>query len=370
MPVSLGFVNDVGETPAELLTSAFFPSKVGGRPAWLAQPGPSRVECPSCHDVLSFAFQVYAPGDGADAFHRTLFFFVCTKESCLQKAVGGGVRVLRSQLARANDFYSAEPPDYDGVADASAPEDADKAASARVTTEGDTPCPWLECEMVIEEEEPVETDNGGDASTRDRALSDESEDGEEDGDGDGDADAPVADITDDDVGEVDDEKVQAMLDEYRERVAKDGPAVTNQMELKDLEEAMADAQGDRRDVHFAEFTRATRSDPDQVVRYGRTVDGWRPIWVTDKGRLQLSEDDASAAGTVVRHEVSPCPRCGEARKVEMQVLPQMLHFMRPAAGASGLDDVDWATIVLFSCPADCDVDGAYVDEWVFIQPMT
>ncbi|XP_077014082.1 programmed cell death protein 2 isoform X2 [Tamandua tetradactyla] len=105
-PVELGFVE---EAPAWRLRSEQFPSKVGGRPAWLSQaglPGPADLACGACGHPLAFLLQLYAPVSGrTDAFHRAVFLFCCREPPCC-----AGLRVFRNQLPRKNDFYSYEPP--------------------------------------------------------------------------------------------------------------------------------------------------------------------------------------------------------------------------------------------------------------------
>ncbi|XP_024600653.1 programmed cell death protein 2 isoform X2 [Neophocaena asiaeorientalis asiaeorientalis] len=105
----LGFVE---AAPAWRLRSDQFPSKVGGRPAWLGAaglPGPAGLACALCGRPLAFLLQVYAPLPGrADAFHRGLFLFCCRTPPCC-----AGLRVFRNQLPRRNDFYAYEPPSDD-----------------------------------------------------------------------------------------------------------------------------------------------------------------------------------------------------------------------------------------------------------------
>lgn len=82
-PAELGFVEAV---PSWRLRSEQFPSKVGGRPAWLSAaglPGPPELACPLCGRPMAFLLQVYAPLPGrADAFHRCLFLFCCRTPPC------------------------------------------------------------------------------------------------------------------------------------------------------------------------------------------------------------------------------------------------------------------------------------------------
>uniref|UniRef100_A0A8C5KTN5 Programmed cell death 2 n=1 Tax=Jaculus jaculus TaxID=51337 RepID=A0A8C5KTN5_JACJA len=82
-PVELGFAE---VAPAWRLRSEHFPSKVGGRPAWLGGaglPGPEALGCARCGRPLAFLLQVYAPlPERPDAFHRGLFLFCCREPPC------------------------------------------------------------------------------------------------------------------------------------------------------------------------------------------------------------------------------------------------------------------------------------------------
>ncbi|XP_078261848.1 programmed cell death protein 2 isoform X2 [Rhinoraja longicauda] len=102
--VELGFVERAAAAAARLL-GAQFPSKVGGRPAWLSLelPGPERLRCDGCARPLIFLLQVYAPLERA--FHRALLLFCCAAPRCARRRFVA----LRNQLGRVNDFYPAEP---------------------------------------------------------------------------------------------------------------------------------------------------------------------------------------------------------------------------------------------------------------------
>jgi len=119
--VRLGIVEEL-EIP-EAMEPKYFPSKVGGKPAWLVPsplPPAEDLRCQAtphgetCGRQLAFVLQVYAPlMDGApESFHRTMYVFCCRNKTCQGKQ--GSARVFRSQLARKNDFYSFEPPEYPG----------------------------------------------------------------------------------------------------------------------------------------------------------------------------------------------------------------------------------------------------------------
>ncbi|GFR41991.1 hypothetical protein Agub_g2803, partial [Astrephomene gubernaculifera] len=107
---NLGFVEEP-EKP-HLLLRHRFPSKVGGRPAWLDPvhlPPREMLTCGASGRPLDFLLQVYAPVDAnpVDAFHRTLFLFISPEGSRLTQP--GAVRLLRCQLPRNNPFYPPEP---------------------------------------------------------------------------------------------------------------------------------------------------------------------------------------------------------------------------------------------------------------------
>ncbi|XP_073527583.1 programmed cell death protein 2 isoform X3 [Phyllobates terribilis] len=106
--MELGFVQEC--EPWRLL-SPQFPSKVGGRPAWLGEvglPGLERLQCGVCMKPLAFLLQVYAPCTGS--FHRTIFLFICRDPTCHRTGERRCYKVFRNQLPRKNDTYSYGPP--------------------------------------------------------------------------------------------------------------------------------------------------------------------------------------------------------------------------------------------------------------------
>lgn len=110
--VDLGFVE---KSECWRLLSHFFPSKVGGKPAWLAfKPLPTieDVSCGICGKPCILLLQVYAPvEDVTTCFHRTMFIFVCKDADCCRYNANNNFVVLRSQLCRDNEFYPNVPPE-------------------------------------------------------------------------------------------------------------------------------------------------------------------------------------------------------------------------------------------------------------------
>lgn len=122
--VELGFIEK--DSNILRLASPFFPSKVGGRPAWLNLqdiPNSERLTCSKCKNLMVFLLQVYAPStDGSDdvrCFHRTIFVFCCKNAKCHKLNSTGVFAVFRNQLPRENEFYSFKPPPELGEDDSS-----------------------------------------------------------------------------------------------------------------------------------------------------------------------------------------------------------------------------------------------------------
>ena len=109
--LSLGFVE---KTPGWLLASRFFPSKVGGKPAWLDLknlPTSEETSCQKCGNPLVFLLQVYANLDNdPKCFHRVIFVFMCSDSNCHQTQDSSPFKVFRSQLSRKNEYYPYESP--------------------------------------------------------------------------------------------------------------------------------------------------------------------------------------------------------------------------------------------------------------------
>ena len=135
--MDLGFAEECKESWR--LRSQYFPSKLGGSPAWLALkqlPNFDDLKCTGCSKTCTFLLQLYAPGgdddcgsstassntapnsgdgscdeddeDDSQTFHRTIFLFVCAKGTCTNRSV----KCFRSQLPRKNNFYDFDPPNY------------------------------------------------------------------------------------------------------------------------------------------------------------------------------------------------------------------------------------------------------------------
>ena len=109
--VELGFVEERSDFGP-------FPSKVGGKPAWMVMdglPGKEVLACKRCQQPLLLLLQISVPLRGTQdapvhSYHRTLYIFTCTDASCHRSEVDPATVALRCQLPRENAYY---PPDVE-----------------------------------------------------------------------------------------------------------------------------------------------------------------------------------------------------------------------------------------------------------------
>jgi pre-rRNA-processing protein TSR4 len=402
--VGLGFVQPVEQ--AWKVSRHHFPSKVGGTPAWLDPinlPYGKQVLCGICDNPLQFLLQVYAPlEDQPEAFHRTLYVFICPNMACLQQDQHHqckqpaekpcrSIRVFRSQLPRNNSFYSYSPPNPDGqdspscdgvalctwcgawkghkacaackqtrycsrnhqiehwraghsgfcrqvqaAKSAGHPEPGSTKDVESVKVEAGELMPedlhepykknlpgiacaasdklWPEFELVVDEEYNYEAEDNDRSNPGPQMEAGQS-------------------------------RAKQLLDEY-ERRRKAGEEFSAS-DLQEVQEASQEQQ------HWVSFQARISRAPEQVLRYCRSQDA-KPLWPLLDGQPKKSTD------------IQPCSHCGGPRNFELQVLPQLLYFLRVKNEPSSLD---WATITVFSCTASCTsgVSNGYAEEFAWVQ---
>lgn len=354
--VELGFVAD--ECDPKLLHSAYFPSKIGGRPSWLhlsSLPTPESLLCKNCSKPTIFLLQIYAPLDEKPScFHRTLFLFVCRDPACSQTDDASNFLVFRSQLPRTNPFYSFAPPEYDTKkVDVSAFHDASEYQTLCVVCgcSGTKSCSGCrERNFCSKEHQKVDWTLGGHRGAckkssaessfklssdaflfREQHIETEADPDEENDD------------DDDEEGDVDVEKEMEKLKQYKG-------------DLPDPElEAMASKSSSELKV-FTNFKKKIASAPEQIMRYSR---GGEPVWISD------------AALPIVPQ----CEVCHSPRKFEFQIMPQLLtHLNVDDVGKS----IDWGVVSVFTCSESCDIpssgsqpgETAYRPEFVIKQDVS
>lgn len=376
----LGFVEPPRKR-ADLLRHRF-PSKVGGRPAWLDPlhlPSPEQLTCRVTGKPLEFLLQVYAPvDDNPEAFHRTLSLFICPDGDKLAQA--GTVRALRCQLPRANRFYPPEPPKKTDVRPPQLPEDDRRASLARdrwrvLEHEQQAQQAQQQAANGAAEEGTGESSGGGLASA---ASASQQELAAQEAAAESSAAAlaallhvppqlfPEAELVvepeaadSDDDGAGRDEHVRQLVQQYKQQAAEGEGYSEEELPnslVDELEERVSPEQR-----HFAAFQARVGKEPAQCLRYCFDAAA-RPLWPSCK--------HIPAPG-----DIPPCEHCGAPRKFEFQVMPQLIvHLGVPADDPSA---PDWGTIAVYSCSASCSSgvtpgasppeESAYLEEFVWVQ---
>ncbi|XP_013366351.1 PREDICTED: programmed cell death protein 2 [Chinchilla lanigera] len=331
--VELGFAE---EAPAWRLRSEQFPSKVGGRPAWLSAaglPGPAALACSRCGRPLAFLLQVYAPLPGrADAFHRSLFLFCCREPPCC-----AGLRVFRNQLPRKNEFYSFEPPSENRPPDAGesvclqlqsgthlcrvcgclAPKTCSRCHQAHYCSKEHQTIDWRLVHKQTCTQDQV------DHTVPDHNFL-----------------FPEFEI----VIETEDEIMPEVVEKEEDSDIVESMGETPEEEL----DSMAKHES-REDNIFQKFKTHIAHEPEQILRYGRGIE---PIWISGKN---IPQDK----------DIPDCP-CGAKRIFEFQVMPQLLnHLKADRLGKS----VDWGVLAVFTCAESCSLGSGYMEEFVWKQDV-
>jgi len=352
-PVELGYVEEMGDRV--LLRNFYFPSKVGGKPAWLTLnplPDKSILRCKVCSQQMCFLMQIYAPDyDQPCAFHRSLFLFVCRIGACSKPNSAENFVVLRCQLPRVNQFYSDN-----AVTEIEHVEKAnlvlDQYSSKLCTVCG---CPaenrcskckesvycdrshqllhWKaghknKCGLINQpaSDENIEfLFNEFELITETEVLANESR--------------PI---------EKSDAEKMREYEQYAKTLTFDAGTKVGVSKAQSADE-LESMSSSRADKLFKKFSQRLQQNPEQVLRYQKKGS---PMWATE----------------VQPVHVTCCQLCGADRVFEFQVMPQLLsHLDVDEVGAS----LDWATVVVYTCSKSCDVpDYGYATEFVWKQDFS
>ncbi|XP_031848269.2 zinc finger protein RP-8 [Nomia melanderi] len=344
MSIDLGFVE---KCDAWRLESRFFPSKVGGKPAWLNLkniPGEKELQCEYCHEPCIFLCQIYAPYENKeDAFHRTIYVFVCRKPECCKLNENGNLKVFRAQLPRLNEFYPPVPPveEHDWRTDIStskwvktchvcgiyAPTHCSKCKLINYCCRTHQIFDWKcghkescgtnkqptknskflfpEYEIVIESEDDKECNNENNA-----------------------------------------EKEEEEIRTYKKMV-DEGEAGTFQNE--DVQNELLSMCNQKEDEVFSEFRLTIDKDPDQILRYDR---GGKVLYISEENQI---------------NEIPKCSECDQERQFEFQIMPQLLNFLELE---NALKCIDWGILAIFTCTNSCTSENGYSAEYIWKQDIT
>lgn len=93
---------------------------------------------------------------------------------------------------------------------------------------------------------------------------------------------------------------------------------------------------------------------EELTRKSEDGESWEPLWISSKGRLQASD-------------VPNCERCGSGRRLEFQILPQLLNYLE-LDRVLGAEHFDFGTVCVYTCVKSCAIHG-YANEYIYHQPL-
>eukprot|EP00062_Callorhinchus_milii_P009737 gi/632953986/ref/XP_007892720.1/ PREDICTED: programmed cell death protein 2 [Callorhinchus milii] len=308
-----------------------FPSKVGGRPAWLSLgplPGPERLRCGGCGEPLLFLLQVVLPAGPPRAFHRALLLFCCRRRTACGRR---SFLALRSQLPRHNPFY---PPGAEArlklcrVCGAAAPKSCSRCRRAHYCGREHQAAHWRAGHREACQRPPGE---GEDVVQLPNFLFPEFE--------------LVMELEEEQTATPEGAEDQKSED-HKKHIEPD--SVTCSMDDKELE-AMAKHET-KEDKIFDIFKKKIALAPDQVLRYCR---GGSPLWVSGEN---IPKDT----------DIPNCS-CGAKRIFEFQIMPQLLYYLKvDSLGES----IDWGTLAVYTCEESCDHGNEYTTEFLWKQDFS
>ncbi|KAK4553459.1 hypothetical protein LTR86_009516 [Recurvomyces mirabilis] len=144
---------------------------------------------------------------------------------------------------------------------------------------------------------------------------------------------------------------------------------------------MKDAFESSMDKTFQRFADRLAQNPEQVLRYefgaqpvlyalkdavGKLL---APIQEQNNAKVRVTSSSNGSAGALAK--VPRCTNCGSARLFELQLTPHLITELE--ADEMGVEGMDWGTIILAVCSADCQPkdskigEVSYVEEWVGVQ---
>ena len=369
---------------------------------------------------------------GDAAFHRALYLFACRNGSCVDKRAGtlqgGAVRVLRCQLPRVNRYYAPR-----GGADRFPEGRKEAALCVVCGAKAVSKCGSCGARYCSKAHQLVdwralghkdccglaEADDVRAARLEDYAYASHTIEVDDEAEGRGDEDEDALEKLEERYGDVvnlnPSEEDKKFTQEDMKRIL--GKYAPEGAQVQDTDEAT---------VHFMT---TVQENVDQVLRYCRwpVYAEQGPIWVckdgmaddvkiregaagragggTDKASepetaadagARPGEEDAARGGgggggdggdddvfddegddddLVVDRRLHgvftppPCERCGAKRGFEMQVMPQLLHFLKVEdRNRKPQEALDFGTIAVYTCTASCGQGGGYVPEYAWVQP--
>lgn len=338
--------------------------QVGGRPSWLIPsvsgiPSTEQLQCSECSCALSFLLQIYCPlDDQQDAFHRTLYVFVCRSSGCSRQGNG---KAFRLQLPKDNAFYGSE-----AGATHLKPVDAKVDLCALCGQAATFTCSACHvAQYCCKAHQKDHWSTGGHKETcaeclesRTLVVSEESKKKmiskgskwvfpEQDLEIDHEPDSREA---------INEHEAKLMAEFEKNKDEKDED---DGMDMDVTQQELNDALGHTKDQdpQYVRFLTRVELAKDQVLRYSRW-ENEAVLWVHSEG--------------IHTGDVPPCERCGGERKFEFQVLPQLLNYLGVDQQSSLVDitsrTCEWGTLAVYTCAKSCPLETKCAQEYLHYQP--
>lgn len=356
----LGFLEE-REEKTNALHAIYFPSKVGGTPAWLdPSVNPKQmVELNETKRRMDFLLQIYAANDVEDelntnAFHRTIYVFTSIDgDKVFEK---GKVRAVRSQLARENEFYGTTPAPRRGVRESDdlrveemiqAFEMKKRAIETKVkmTLSGGHGSESKEDEVEDVMKMKTKNENENTVYPEFEIVVEPESDADEASCSSMDSEGVVADTNDD-------EKKTSNANTNKKKMFQSiGDEAITETDLKEIASGVIDSDAQR----LATFSVKLAKFPDQVLRYCPAQNA-KAMWPSKS----LAPDDRN---------IPDCPRCRGKRRFEFQILPTIVSFIVPKESVELNDSsLDFGSIAVYTCSQSCALEGEYAEEYVLVHP--
>lgn len=123
---------------------------------------------------------------------------------------------------------------------------------------------------------------------------------------------------------------------------------TNTSEIDISQDQLHDVLGAKtasQDAKHVAFLARVAVAKDQVIRFSLS-DNATPLWIHSK--------------KMPTTPIPECHLCGQARRFEFQIMPQLLFYLKESS-------MDWGTIAIYTCSASCDTLDSYVVEHAYLQ---
>ncbi|KAM9978795.1 hypothetical protein ACTFIY_012555 [Dictyostelium cf. discoideum] len=426
--VVLGFTEQ--DFDKSQLTSNYFPTKVGGKPAWLDLsniPKKEELICEKCSKQVSFLMQIYAPIDEKEeSFHRMIHIFCCKDPRCRYYIA------IRTQLPQINDFYPIDADerkydqDYNDIyknqlqytknrqntceyCGCFAKSNCSGCKKVHYCGKEHQQLDWQlghseQCKLLKDNNDDDDDNNNSDKKLPRKRASEflfkeldiitENQELKEfpptndnnNNNNDNDNNNNNNDDDDDDEYDDDNDEDDIDLDEngnaiYKNEIGKElvptngggGETVTGDADAISKFEDYVSETGKKAEFNEETFTKIKDKS---LIYFKRVIEKdqdqiLRYSKHSNYPILWVSDTDQAPS------QIPTCSNCGSNRKFEFQILPQLLYFLgMDSSLENNSSDIDFGILSIYTCESSCKINNSssspsssssFVKEFIFKQ---